>query len=50
MGLRGGARYNTLLRAALVVDGGSEDDVPELLEEIGVEPANVYRVMLERIR
>jgi hypothetical protein len=47
-GVAGWRRYNTLLRAALVVDGGSEDDVPELLEEIGVETANAYRVMLGR--
>ncbi len=47
-GVAGLRRYNTLLRAALVVEGGSDDDVPDLLKEIGVEPANCYRVMLGR--
>jgi hypothetical protein len=47
-GIAGWRRYCTMLRGALAVEGSVEDDLPELLAEIGVEPANAYRVMLGR--
>ena len=47
-GVDGWRCYMRRLAFTLQLAGGSEDDLPDLLEEIGVETANCYRVMLGR--
>ena len=45
-GVDGLRRYDTLLRAALEVQGGGVEDLPDLRAELGVDVATCYRVML----
>ena len=47
-GVAGFRRWNGRLTFALQLAGGGEEDLPELWAELGVDVAQVYRVMLTR--
>ncbi len=49
-GVAGFRRWQQNLRFVLELNGGTVDDVPALMDELGVDVATCYRVMFERVR